>query len=104
MGGLLLLSQKNSVGLADLDKRNKNDHILAKRLISGFNSICIKVLAITEISTYLPKKKKCLNNNCYSGTKKTFTDLSYNEFSQVFTKLMISLSPQGTFIVTTDQA
>lgn len=58
MGGLLLLSQKNSVGLADLDKRNKNDHILAKRLISGFNSICIKVLAITEISTYLPKKKK----------------------------------------------
>lgn len=58
MGGLLLLSQKNFVGLADLDKRNKNDHILAKRLISGFNSICIKVLAITEISTYLPKKKK----------------------------------------------
>lgn len=58
MGVLLLLSQKNFVGLADLDKWNKNDHILAKRLISGFNSICIKVLAITEISTYLPKKKK----------------------------------------------
>lgn len=83
-GSTAFIIIRESCYLADFDKGNKNYCILAKRLISGLNSICTKVFAIMEMSTSLPKKKKrkqgrgkmFLNNIAITAQKKDFYRLA----------------------------